>query len=72
MAGAIWIDRLEKLEIDGESVRVVLGSEDSFVHLRMSRAQLRSFAERARIQLAEMETIERKRVGPALFGKGGK
>ncbi len=59
---AIWIDKLDQLEIDGAGVRIVLTSSESSIHLQMSRHQLRRFVEQGDIALSEIEAVERNRL----------
>lgn len=58
----IWIDRLDKLEIDGDGVRLCLNSDDHCIKLRMSRHQLRRFIEHANIAMREQAAIDRNKV----------
>lgn len=59
---SIWIDRLEKLEVDGDGVRLWLSSDDAFIKLRLSRHQLRMLVERGGIALAEAAGIDRHKL----------
>lgn len=58
----IWIDCLDRLEIDGDGVRLHLRSDDASVKLRMSRHQLQKFVAHADIALREQAAIDRNKV----------
>lgn len=62
LAGCVWIDGLDRLEIDGDGVRIFLKSDDVSIKLRMSRHQLRRFVEHATIELRAQEVIDRDKV----------
>lgn len=62
LGNTIWIDKLDRLEIDGDGVRICLASDDTCVKLRMSRHQLRRFIESGRFALAEAEAIDRNKL----------